>query len=605
MISDSSQTKEEMLAEKILWSQLWEWLKPDKFLLILLIGIMAINVGIAVFGPLLLQATIDLLENTSPLSDIQRTVLLLTGIYALSLVLKVFTYMIQGLFVAEINPRFIHRVRRDAYGKIIRNQVRFFDHFEVGRIVSRVTNDSNELLDSGRRFAEAFSQLIIFIVVFIIMLYFSPILTVAATFIAPFLFISILLLRKIQRKIADRWRRNISGVNARFGEVMGSIAISKSFGREEENFKEFNELNEKTYQAAKKRGMAIFAIPPMDDFLRTFGLIILLYVAAIQVVNAGESVAIVYLFILLHTYLYEPIGIIAWNYNRFQSSFAALERIIKIMATEDTSEDVGGELSAESINGDISFQQLNFGYLENIPVLEDISFNIEAGETIAIVGHTGAGKSTLFSLLMRFYEYTKGEILIDGHSIRDYNLQSLRNSIGYVAQDVLLFNGSIKDNMKIAKPNATEEEIWTAIDTVQAREFIETLPNGLDTLIIEGGKNISQGQQQMLSLARALLSDPRILLLDEFTASLDMYTESKIQEAIRTLLQNRTSIVIAHRLTTILRADKIFVLESGKLIEHGTHEDLITKKGKYAEIYTKYFAFQFTGLTPLLTAVVD
>lgn len=595
--------KEEKIAlmgEERLWNQLWLWLKPDLSLLLILAFVIIVNLVLSITGPIYLKQAIELIDqNKDNFSSVERQVLIFAGIFALALVLSFLTTIIQDLLVAKVNPRFINRLRQDAFRKIINNKISFFDKAEAGRITSRVINDSNELLDSARRFADAFSQLIVLIGVLVVMFIYSPIITVGALSIAPVLFITVVAMRKWRRRIAKKWRSKISSVNSRFAEVMGAIEISKAFGREDENYHEFHELNEETYQAAKIRGLAIFSVSPIQDFLRNLGIIVMLYVAALRVNIVGISV--VYLFIVLQRYLYDPITAIARSYNRFQSSFAAMERILEIMADKETSEFNKGNIDASDLKGEIVFDNLTFAYENEEYVLKEINFETKPGEVTAIVGHTGAGKTTIVALLSRFYDYKKGngKIYIDGKEITQYDLKNLRQSIGYVAQDVLLFSGSIRENLQIAKKDATDEELWLTLEQVQAREFIETLPDGLDTEIQEGGKNLSKGQKQMLSLARALLSDPKILVLDEFTASLDMYTEAKIQDAIQKLLEKRTSIVIAHRLTTILKADNIIVLENGKLIEKGTHSELLSKEGNYAKIYKKYFSFQLVGLTPI------
>ncbi|MDH5647865.1 MAG: ATP-binding cassette domain-containing protein, partial [Candidatus Heimdallarchaeota archaeon] len=279
-------------------------------------------------------------------------------------------------------------------------------------------------------------------------------------------------------------------------------------------------------------------------------------------------------------------------------SLAALERILSIMSNESNREDHSGVVDGSNIEGNIRFNNVSFSYNETTEVLSNISFNLGVGETLALVGHTGAGKSTIVSLLIRFYDVNYGEILIDNTNINDFYLPSLRSSIGYVAQNTFIFKGTIRQNLKVARLDASDEEIWNAIDVVQAREFIENLPGNLNYEIQEEGTNISQGQRQMISLARVILADPRIIILDEFTSSLDLYTEAKIQNAISVVLKNRTSIVIAHRLTTIINADKILVLANGRIIEEGTHHQLITKNGIYSDIFNKYFEFQLKGLTP-------
>ncbi|MCH8906071.1 MAG: ABC transporter ATP-binding protein [Candidatus Heimdallarchaeota archaeon] len=586
----------ESASDQKLFSQIWIWLRQDKRLIYLLVGVMLLNVMFAIFGPILLQRSVETIIEED--DDTGRYTLYLGLGYSASLFVIFLIQMIQAIIVAKVNSRFIHRIRTNSFQKIIENKVSFFDNSEVGRLVSRITNDTTELADSGNRFAEAFSQIIIFVGVLAVMLYFNFWLTVAATFVIPFLFIGVFSLRKMQRGIALRWRKNLATVNTRFSEVMSSIAISKTFGREQENKNLFQIINEETYQSAKRRGQIIFANGPISDFLRTFGLVSLLYVASIQVTR-GESIAIIYLFILLQAFLYNPVTNIARNYSQFQSSFAALERLIQIMADKNTSEYRGQGLSADNIKGEIEFSNVDFSY-GNDPILKNISFKIRAGSRVALVGHSGAGKTTIASILMRFYEIERGEILIDGERIQNYDLFEWRKNIGYVSQDVRLLGNTIRENFMFAKPTATEEEIYEALNRVQALEFLENLKEGLDTKIHDGGSNLSQGQKQMLSLARALLVDPKILILDEFSSSLDLYTESKIQNALEEIMKDRTSIVIAHRLTTILKSDKIMVLENGELKEEGTHSELIQSNGKYAEIYAKYFSFQLAGLKPLI-----
>ncbi len=583
----------ELTEERKLWQQLWLWLKPDRVLLLLLLFVIIVNTLIAVSGPIFLQIGLDGIKNKDTLTN----VLFFTALFAVARIIIFFTQMIENIIVAKVNSRFIHRLRVDSYSKIINNNVSFFDNSEMGRIVSRITNDSNELMSSAQRFVNAFSQLIILFGVLAVMLSYNIALTIGASAITPILLFAIISMRKFQRRVAKRWRRSISQVNANFGEVMASIPVSKAFGREKENYSIFHELNEETYRAAKVRGLAVFAVAPIQDFLKHVGIIILLLVANTQLVF-GVSVSLIYLFVLLQGYMYEPVGVIARSYNQFQSSFAAMERILEIMADDKTSEDIGGILKADNIKGKIEFRNVTFAYTNEVQVLKNLSFIINPGETRAIVGHTGSGKTTITALIMRFYTGFRGKILIDGVPIQDYNLYSLRKNIGYVSQNVLLFSGTIADNLRIAKTDASDEEIWRALDIVQGREFIEALPDGIYTMIREEGANLSMGQRQMISLSRAILSDPKILILDEFSSSLDLYTEAKIQQGIQALLKNRTSIIIAHRLTTILQSDRILVLSNGELIEEGTHDELLKKGGSYHKIFDKYFSFQLAGLVP-------
>lgn len=578
------------IKEKNLWKQLWTWLQEEKRMLFLLSIVIVLNVAFAVIGPLMLKNALDQLD----LTQIETDALFFTSIYALMLILIFFSDMGQSMVVAAVNSRFINKLRVDAFTKILNNNITFFDKTVSGRLVSRVVNDSNELTNSAERLSHSFAQLFVFLGVLVTMFVYDFKLTLASTIVVPVLLFAVIMMRKFQRRISLNWRAKIAIVNANFGEIMSSISISKSFGRENENFVRFTEMNEQTYHASKIRAMGIFAVGPIQDFLKHLGIILLLFVAT---TIDNLSISLLYLFILLQGYLYTPISHIARAYNQFQTSFAALERLLEIMANDETQEDMNTEgLMANEIQGEINFQNIFFSYVSDELVLDNLNLNIEAGSTVALVGHTGAGKSTIVALLMRFYGGYAGDILIDGKRIEDYQLKSLRKNISYVAQDVFLFSGTILDNMKIAKPDATIDEIKRALDAVQATEFLETLPKGLHTELTEEGKNLSQGQKQMIALARALLADPKILILDEFTASLDLYTEAKIQEGIAALIKNRTSIVIAHRLTTILNSDKIIVLKNGKTIEEGIHDELMRREGEYAGLFEKYFSFQLSDL---------
>jgi len=291
-------------------------------------------------------------------------------------------------------------------------------------------------------------------------------------------------------------------------------------------------------------------------------------------------------------YYYYPLLSLARNYSRFQSLFVNLERLLNISENSEIREANTSTKIAEKLQGEVEFKNVNFSYVEDTPVLKNISFHIKPGQHVALVGHTGSGKSTIASLIPRFYKINNGEILIDEVKIQDYELNSLRSVIGLVSQRVLLFKGTIRENMLIGSENASDEDIWDALNAVQAREFIELLPNSLDFLVTEGGKNLSVGQRQMISYARVLLGKPDIIILDEATSAVDLYTEAKIQDSTELLLKGRTSIVIAHRLTTILNSDFIIVLENGEIKQIGPHKELMEQEGPYQDMYQLYFKTQ-------------
>ncbi len=571
------------MSEQRLWHQLWTWLDGQHYRLFLLSFVILCNVVVSVAAPVVLKFSLDLVPG--------GPAVLVAALFGLLLVSKFLVDLAQSYLVAVINSEFIHRLRTDVFRKVLANQMSFFDRSISGKLVSRVVNDSNELISSAEQMSNAFSQFFVLIGIVVTMVVFDPGLTLAATAVAPLLFVAVVAMRKFQRRVSKRWREKIAAVNANFGEVIGSISVSKSFGREEENLVRFHQINEETYQASKIRGLAIFAVGPIQDFLKNAGIVILLVVAT----SLDVSVTLLYLFILLQSYFFNPITQIARSYNQFQTSFAAVERLLEIMADSSTVEQSSGGLDGE-IKGKVEFRGLNFSYDGENPVLTGIDLTVEEGSTTALVGHTGAGKSTIVSLIMGFYTHGSGELLIDGHRISEYDLRALRRQIAYVSQDIFLFSGTLLDNLRMGRPDATEEEVMEALDAVQATEFLRSLPKGLHTHVQEEGSNLSRGQRQMISLARALISDPRILILDEFTSSLDLYTEAKIQEGIRTLVSGRTSIVIAHRLTTILHSDQIVVMEGGRITESGTHPELMERGGRYSELFSTYFSFQVSDL---------
>ncbi|MHA2253240.1 MAG: ABC transporter ATP-binding protein, partial [Candidatus Kariarchaeaceae archaeon] len=453
-----------------------------------------------------------------------------------------------------------------------------------------------ELFESARDIAWLLTNAFRLITTLIVSFYFSLYITGGVVIFIPIVLIIAFFLGKWERRLSAVWRKRFGEVNARFGEVMSKIQISKAFNREEENLSRFKDLNEATYRASIKRGFAIFIFWPITDLLQHAFLLVILAVGTWEV-QRGLPIATLILFLLFRNYFYWPLISIANNYHRFQGAFASLERIARISFDDELKDYDDGNLSADSLEGHIQFEDLIFGYDPSTPVLHNINFTVSPGERIALVGQTGAGKSTIAALLMRFYNYQRGSLLLDNKEITEYDLHSLRKNISLVSQRVLLFKGTIRENLLVALPTANDSDLWVSLDKVQAREFIEQLPDGLDTAVEENGKNLSVGQRQMISFARALLSDPKIIILDEATASVDLYTEAKIQDAIDTLLSDRTSISIAHRLTTIVKSDKIIVLEDGRIVQHGNHHQLVEYGGQYGTMYQLYFETQSAKFT--------
>ncbi|MHA1744623.1 MAG: ABC transporter ATP-binding protein [Promethearchaeota archaeon] len=570
---------------------LWSFVVPYKKTFILVGVFLLINVIFGITAPLLFRTVLDFVDTTPELSPPISLVIQLLSAYFIINIAKWFASIAQNIYTVRLNARIIQDIRVNSFESILNNQLSFFDHQETGVLTSQIMNDVQELSDTGERFVHVVTSFIRLAGILGILFYFSPVMTGVSLAFLPVFFLIVFSLRKFQRKVAKAWRANFANVNQRFNELMRSISISKAFAREKENTKQFTDLNEKTYQSAIKRAFAIFIISPINDFNRHLLLIVILALGAVEHAN-GLDIATVYLFVFLLDYYYYPALQLARNYSRFQSSFAILERLLKISENPIIKEQNLGKTDASALQGQIEFQHVDFSYTPEKQILKDISFLIQPGQRVALVGETGAGKTTIAALLSRFYKINSGDILLDGISINEYDLASLRHAIGMVSQRVLLFTGTIRENLLIGNAQATDEQLWAALDVVQAREFIELLPNGLDFHVTEGGKNLSAGQRQMVSFARVILADPRIIILDEATSAVDLYTESKIQDAMDILLENRTSVVIAHRLTTILKSDKIIVLNDGKCVQIGTHTDLINQSGLYRDMYNLYFQTQ-------------
>ena len=479
----------------------------------------------------------------------------------------------------------------ETYISLQEHDLGFFDVQATGEIMSRITNDSQELNNMITVVGQFVSNFVIVFSVLGIMLAVNWQLGLVTLGMGPVVFLAAFMFRRFSRKTSGKWRAAIAEVNTSFQESVSGISVAKAFGREEKSKEEFEVINNATFQMARRRALALTGIWPVLDGVSVLSIFsINLFGSWLVIQNLASASTIIFFILLLNRFLY-PLARVASQISTVQSGFAAMERIFSIVDAEKVVKNPDNPVKRQ-ILGRITFENVNHEYVPNEPVLKNINVNIEPADSIAIVGHTGAGKSTIASLLMRFYDIKDGSIKIDGVDIRDYDIQHLRSQIGLVSQDVFLFSGTVLDNIKFGRPDATIDEVNEVLDIVAAQEFIDALPEGLETELGERGKGLSAGQRQMISFARTLLTDPKILILDEATAAVDAYTESKIQEALDKLLANRTSIVIAHRLTTIQNSDRILVLDNGELVEEGNHVLLMSKGGLYSELYETYFKHQ-------------
>ncbi len=551
-----------------------------------LIAIFA-GTGLTLLLPFVLQRAVDDLLNDRS-DEVIKYAFAFLGLYIAVWIAD----FIRNYENTKFTTKSTRSIRNDLFVQVQDHDMTFFDHNNTGSIMSRINDDVQILGDFVKMTSDFLVNVAIAIGTAIILLTLDLRLTLLAMSVIPFLFLIAITFRKIARKLSREWRVTISELNESFLENISGISVARSFGREETARNNFDELNRKNYRVNVKRSIFFSSIFPFVFACSNIGLFLILFNGGIQSVKTGQPTpGELIMYVVMLQRFYFPIVLMTTYWQQVQAGFAAAERIFSLQDVETKVKD-SGKIQADELQGKIEFRNLNFSYNDKNPVFQGFNLHIPAGQTIAIVGHTGAGKSSLISLLARFYEFQEGEILIDEVSIKDYKLASYRSGLGLVLQEPLLFSGSIRNNIAYGNANASEEEVLLAAKAANAWEFIKNTSEGMDTNILERGKKISQGQKQLISIARAFLVNPRILLLDEATASIDAYSEALIQEAIYGLLKDRTSIIIAHRLTTVKKADLIIVLDKGEIVEEGTHEELLELKGHYSDLYQKYFAFQ-------------
>ena len=544
--------------------------------------LVALSIALSTWLPFVLQHAIDVDFPSGNLNAL----LLTAGFYvALQLAVWLCTYGFEYL-MSLMGQKAIFKMRQDLYQHLQRMSQDFYDKSSSGRIISRLINDvdrMSELLSGG--LISTFAQIFIVFVIGGVIFTVDTELAIASLAVVPILLITTIYFRKKLRDAYRRTRKTISSVTSNLAESISGAKVTKSFARESRSVAKFAELNKADYQSNVDAGKAMAAFFPVIRFIGGLGVFLIILLGGYRLIAGTITLGTVVLFIQFSDRFFRPILMIANFYTSVQSAFAGAERVFTVLDSQPTIVDSPGAIELPELKGHIRFRDVDFGYLEDFPVLENFNLEIQPGETIAIVGDTGAGKTTVVSLLNRFYEIWKGAIEIDGIDIREVTQESLRGRIGLVLQDPFLFMGTVRDNIRYGSPEATDEEITEATDAIGARRLIENLEEGFETEVGERGSRLSEGERQLVSFARALLANPKVLVLDEATSSIDVYTEYAIQKGMKTLLRGRTSIVIAHRLSTIVNADRIVVIEDGKIVETGTHSELMSKKGTYFSLY--------------------
>lgn len=499
--------------------------------------------------------------------------------------------LLQEYTMASVAETLTLRLRTSLTEKLNHLPMKFFDQYKTGDILTRATLDLDkvsEVLQVG--LMQMISAILSIVIGLGVMIYLSPLLTLGIVII---LLVSLFLTNRLAHKNQEYFSENqaaLGAVGTKAEENYSGNLLIKAYNRQQATADELDKLNEAQFQAFKKAQFVSFAINPLIRFINQLGFVTSAVVGGIMVINGQLSIGLVQAYLQYVNQVSEPITQVSYVINSLQSAFAALERIFEILDQEEEVEEVLNLSVPENVRGEVSFKHVAFGYSPDKLLMEDVNFKVKPKQMVAIVGPTGAGKTTMINLLMRFYELTNGQIEVDGKNISHFSRAEIRQKFGMVLQDTWLFEGTVADNIAYGKPDATRQEIVQAAKDAQCHHFIRTLPNGYDTIISSDGTQISQGQQQLLTIARAILADPQLLILDEATSSVDTRTEGMIQQAMDQLTTERTSFVIAHRLSTIKNADLILVMKDGSIIEQGNHSSLMKKGDFYANLYNSQFA---------------
>jgi ATP-binding cassette, subfamily B, multidrug efflux pump len=529
-------------------------------------------------------------------SYIGHIVLILITLYAIS---AVFNYG-QQYIMAGVAQKTVYTLRLDVDAKLARLPLKFFDARTHGEILSRVTNDVDNIATTLQQsMTQLITSLVTIVGVIILMLTISPLLTAIVLITLPLYgFVTGVLAKRSQRYFAAQ-QRELGQLNGHVEDMFTGHTIVKAFGHEDRSIERFNTINAQLYEAGWKAQFVSGVIMPLMTFISNLGYVMIAVIGGIFVTQGRITVGDVQAFIQYSQQFTWPIVQTANIANVIQSTIASAERVFELLDETEEIPDRDDALVLTAPQGNVALEHVDFSYNPDSPLIEDLNIDVHQGQTIAIVGPTGAGKTTLVNLLMRFYEIDRGRITVDGVDLRDLKRGALRSLFGMVLQDTWLFNGTIRDNIAYGRADAGEDEIVRAAQAAHADHFIRTLPHGYDTILNEEGSNISQGQKQLLTIARAVLADPAILILDEATSNVDSRTEVLIQQAMARLMRGRTSFVIAHRLSTIRDAETILVMNQGHIIEQGSHPELLARGGFYADLYNSQFAGAATPLAAI------
>lgn len=566
--------------------RIWNYMRKEKLALLLAILLVLLTTLLGLVGPYLIGVIID--DYVIPI-DINGTVKMGLFLAVIYLALSLFTW-IQSYIMINVSQRTIQRLRKDLFDHLQSLSLRFFDKRAHGDLMSRVTNDVEQLNNAlSQSVIQIFTSVLTIVGVMGAMLYLNWIMALVSLCVIPLMIYPTKKIIKYSRSNFIKRQRDLGELNGVIEESINGLEVIQLFGKEDKVFQKFSQVNERLRTSTSQAEIISGFLGPINNFINNLGLGLIIAAGALLTIQDLATVGIIAAFVTYSRQFFRPINQLSSLLNTFQSAIAGAERAFEIL---DEVPEVKDNEEAESIHttrGDVKFSGVSFGYTNEKPVLKNINLQVKAGQTIAIVGPTGSGKTTIINLLARFYDVDEGVIRIDGRNIKDYRIEDLRNNIGIVLQDTYLFSGTIMENIRYGKLEASDKEVIEAAKMASAHRFIKHLPWQYKTNITSGGGNLSQGQKQLIAIARAILANSSILILDEATSSIDTKTEIEIQSGLEHLMRGRTSFVIAHRLKTVEKADVIVVIKDGEIIEKGTHEELLSHRGYYYESYFNQF----------------
>jgi len=588
-------------SDRDLVRRILRYFRPKTAAMVVVAVMIVATSGLQSIMPVVVSWGIDRLIHDRSVTFLVVLVLLILA----SGVLGWVTNFVRQALSARVVGDVVLSIRRDAFAAVLKRDLSFYDENPSGKIVSRVTSDTDDFANTVTLTMNLLSQVLLVGIITALLFARDVVLALLTLAITPIVVALALAFRRVARETTRRAQRSLARVNANVQETMGGIAVAKNFRQEKTIYDEFRPINEQNYHVTVRQGMVFGAIFPLLFLVAGLGTVLLVWVGGKAVVAGSVSPGDWYLFLQAVALFWFPLTSIASFWSQFQQGLSAAERVFALIDATPRVLQIDPR-PVGRLTGRIEFRDVTFGYHPTQPVLQRFNMTIEAGEMVVLVGHTGAGKSTLGKLITRFYEFQGGHIYIDGHDIRRLDLQEYRRQLGVVPQVPFLFSGTVADNIRYPRPDATDEEVLRAAENVGNGDWLAALPQGLDTKVGEHGQSLSMGQRQLVALARLLIQDPAIVILDEATASVDPLTEAQIQEGLDVVLRGRTSIVIAHRLSTIQHADRIVVLSHGKIVEEGDHATLMRRGGQYCEVYNTYFRHQSphyrpgTGFVPVV-----